>query len=271
MSIIHKLAVCAAAAAFIATFSGCSSTRPHLSYLSGLEGTQGSLSSGDYAVRVVPADELEIVVTSTVPTATAEFNLPASNAQYTSGQSSILTTNEQQKYVVDKKGDIDFPVLGTLHVAGLTTMQIKEMITDSVSRMVEDPKVKVRLANFRVNVMGEVRSPRTIDVRSERFTIFDALAGAGDMTEYGRRDNVTVIREEGDSLVYARLDLRDPAVVSSPFYYLKQNDVVIVDPNEVRQANSKYNQNNSYKLSVISTVVSAVSVIASLVIALCVR
>ncbi len=91
------------------------------------------------------------------------------------------------------------------------------------------------------------------------------------MTEYGRRDNVTVIRECGDSLVYCRLDLTDPAIASSPYYYLRQNDVVIVDPNAIRQANSRHNQNNSYKLSVISTIVSAVSVIASLVIALAVR
>ncbi len=154
---------------------------------------------------------------------------------------------------------------------GLTTAQLKNFLVDKISENVRDPQVKVRLLNFKVNVMGEVRNPRNVDVRSERFSIFDALAAAGDMTEYGRRDNVTVIRECSDSLVYCRLDLTDPAIVSSPYYYLRQNDVVIVDPNAIRQANSRYNQNNSYKLSVISTIVSAVSVIASLVIALAVR
>ncbi|MDE5838750.1 MAG: polysaccharide export protein, partial [Paramuribaculum sp.] len=113
--------------------------------------------------------------------------------------------------------------------------------------------------------------PRTVEVKSERFSIFDALASAGDMTEYGRRDNVTVIRETPEGLVYHRLDLTNPDVISSPYYYLHQNDVVIVDPNRVRESNARYNTNNSYKLSVISTIVSAVSVIASLVIALAVR
>lgn len=252
--------------------SACHTSKTHLSYLSELpEATEGTLSSSGYSIKIVPEDELEIVVTSTVPTATAEYNLPATNAQYVVGQNSILSTTEQQKYTVDNLGDIDFPILGKIHVAGMTTMQLKKYLTERIAENVNDPKVKVKLANFKVNVIGEVRNPRTVEVKSERFSIFDALASAGDMTEYGRRDNVTVIRESGDSLVYCRLDLRDPAVTSSPYYYLRQNDVVIVDPNDIRQTNSKYNQNNSYKLSVISTIVSAVSVIASLVIALTVK
>lgn len=258
--------------AAVCALTSCHSSKSHLSYLSQLpEARQGTISSSDYAIRLTPEDELEIVVTSTVPTATTEYNIPATNAQYSAGQNSIISTSEQQKYIVDHNGDIDFPVLGKIHVQGLTTAQLKNFLVDKISENVRDPQVKVRLLNFKVNVMGEVRNPRNVDVRSERFSIFDALAAAGDMTEYGRRDNVTVIRECGDSLVYCRLDLTDPAIVSSPYYYLRQNDVVIVDPNAIRQANSRYNQNNSYKLSVISTIVSAVSVIASLVIALAVR
>lgn len=256
----------------VCALSSCHTSKSHLSYLSKLpEAKEGTIASTDYSIKLAPEDELEIVVTSTVPTATTEYNLPATNAQYSAGQNSIISTSEQQKYIVDRSGDIDFPVLGKIHVAGLTTGQLKSLLVDKISENVRDPQVKVRLINFKVNVMGEVRNPRNVDVRSERFSIFDALASAGDMTEYGRRDNVTVIRECGDSLVYCRLDLTDPAIVSSPYYYLRQNDVVIVDPNSIRQANSRYNQNNSYKLSVISTIVSAVSVIASLVIALAVR
>lgn len=252
--------------------AGCTTHKSHLAYLSQLpEETEGTLQSTDYAIKIVPEDELEIVVTSTVPTATTEYNIPASNAQYSAGQNSIISTTEQQKYIVNKNGDIDFPVLGTIHVAGMTTGELKSYLTARIEENVTDPNVTVRLMNFKVNVIGEVRNPRTIDVKSERFSIFDALASAGDMTEYGRRDNVTVIRETPQGLVYRHLDLTSPEVVSSPYYYLQQNDVVIVDPNSIRQANSRYNQNNSYKLSVISTIVSAVSVIASLVIALAVR
>lgn len=252
--------------------SSCSSHKSHLTYLSGLpEAKEGKLNSTEYSIKIVPEDELEIVVTSTVPAATAEYNIPASNAQYSAGQNSIISTSEQQKYIVNKNGDIDFPVLGTIHVAGMSTTELKNYLTSRIEENVTDPKVKVRLINFKVNVMGEVRTPRTIDVKSERFSIFDALASAGDMTEYGRRDNVTVIRETSDGLVYHRLDLTNPDVIASPYYYLQQNDVVIVDPNSVRESNARYNTNNSYKLSVISTIVSAVSVIASLVIALAVR
>ena len=262
-------------ALMLAALCGCTATKDHMRYLSQLPetapGQTGTLAASDYALKIVPEDELEIVVTSTVPSATTEYNLPASNAQYTAGQNSIISDTGQQKYFVNQNGDIDFPVLGTIHVAGMTTMQLKDYLTQRVGEKVKDPNVRVRLVNFKVNVMGEVRNPRTLEVRAERFSIFDALAGAGDMTEYGRRDNVTVIREAGDSLQYVRLDLRDPAIVSSPYYYLQQNDVVIVDPNDTRQANSRYNTNNSYRLSVISTIVSAVSVIASLVIALVVN
>ncbi|MDE6651910.1 MAG: polysaccharide biosynthesis/export family protein, partial [Paramuribaculum sp.] len=252
--------------------ASCSTHKNHLSYLSALpDAKEGKLTSTEYSIKIVPEDELEIVVTSTMPAATAEYNLPASNAQYSAGQNSIISTTEQQKYIVNKNGDIDFPVLGKIHVAGMSTLELKNYLTSRIEENVTDPKVKVRLLNFKVNVMGEVRNPRTVEVKSERFSIFDALASAGDMTEYGRRDNVTVIRETPEGLVYHRLDLTNPDVISSPYYYLHQNDVVIVDPNSVRESNARYNTNNSYKLSVISTIVSAVSVIASLVIALAVR
>jgi polysaccharide export outer membrane protein len=100
------------------------------------------------------------------------------------------------------------------------------------------------------------------------FTVLDALAACGDLTEYGKRDRVYVIRTEGNQRTYHRLDLTNSEVFSSPYFYMQQNDVVYVEPNQIRIDNSKYNQNNAFKLSVISTIVSSVSVVASLVIAL---
>ncbi|MBR6489514.1 MAG: polysaccharide export protein, partial [Muribaculaceae bacterium] len=105
----------------------------------------------------------------------------------------------------------------------------------------------------------------------ERFTLLDALSAAGDLTEFGERGNVLVIREENGKQVYHRLNLADTNIFSSPYYYLQQNDVVYVEPNQIRIDNSKYNQNNAYKLTVISTIVSATSVIASLIIAVAVK
>ncbi|MCM1440740.1 MAG: polysaccharide biosynthesis/export family protein [Roseburia sp.] len=258
----------------VITVTSCRTTK-HLSYMQSISDSQsGTLATVAHPVKLAPHDELEIVVTSIVPEATAEYNLPAANTNRQSLSSSTsLPENDkrQQTYIVDPEGNIDFPIIGSLHVAGMTTSELKSKLTELISERVHDPKVMVRLSNFKVNVMGEVDEPKTIEVTTERFTIFDALAAAGDMTEYGRRDNVLVIREDGDSIRYTRLDLRDASVTSSPCYYLQQNDVVIVEPNGVREANAKYNTNNSFRLSVISTIVSAVSVIASLVIAIAIK
>lgn len=268
MNIVIRTAI---ALSIISLLGSCRTSR-NLTYFQNLsESTSGTLPMADYSIRIMPADELEIIVTSVIPTATVEFNLPATNASFATGSTSIMASQDQQNYVVNKNGDIDFPVLGKLHVEGMTTIELKDYLTKLISERVEDPKVKVRLINFKVNVMGEVRNPHAIQVWTERFSVFDALAAAGDMNEYGRRDNVIIMREENDSIHYHRLNLRDASVTSSPYYYLRQNDVVIVEPNDVREANAKYNTNNSFRLSVISTIVSAVSVIASLVIALAVK
>ncbi|MCH5319978.1 MAG: polysaccharide biosynthesis/export family protein [Paramuribaculum sp.] len=265
---IRLLSVFIAAAAL----TSCRTTTS-LSYMQSLgDSKEGTLPSSTYGIKISPEDELRIIVTSSVPEATAEYNLPAYNVLQSGDETSATYRRtqtegqQQQLYTVDRSGDIFFPKLGKIHVAGMTTSQLQQYICDRVT--VKDPHVSVKLMNFRVDVMGEVQSPKRIDVQSERFSIFDALSAAGDMTPYARRDNVTVIREDGDSLRYSRLDLRDASVTASPYYYLRPNDVVIVDSNEIRHANAKYNQNNAYKLSVISTIVSGVSVIASLLIAL---
>lgn len=211
----------------------------------------------DYAVKIRPADELIITVNSIVPEATAAYNLSS--------------TPQNQTYVVDTDGEITMPVIGKIHAAGMTTKGLGDYLTEKISKEVDSPVVRVQLANFRVNVLGEVKRPGAIEAKSERFTIFDALAAAEDMTEYGERTNVMVIREENGQRAYHRVNLKDARIVDSPYYYLQQNDVVYVEPNQIKAGNAKYSQNNAYKVSVVSTIVSAVSVIASLVIALAVK
>lgn len=211
----------------------------------------------DYAVKIRPADELIITVNSIVPEATAAYNLSS--------------TPQNQTYVVDTDGEITMPVIGKIHAAGMTTKGLGDYLTEKISKEVDSPVVRVQLANFRVNVLGEVKRPGAIEAKSERFTIFDALAAAEDMTEYGERTNVMVIREENGQRAYHRVNLKDAKIVDSPYYYLQQNDVVYVQPNKIKAGNAKYSQNNAFKVTVVSTVVSAVSVIASLVIALAVK
>ncbi|MDE6489615.1 MAG: polysaccharide biosynthesis/export family protein [Muribaculaceae bacterium] len=251
--------------------SGCSTSKSSLTYFEDIALTSsGEFPAGEYDIRIIPDDELVITVTSLQPAATAPYNLPFANPA-SNVNMLASTTPQQQTYVVSPKGDIDFPILGRLHVAGMTTGQLTDKLTELISHDVIDPVVLVRLVNFRVNVMGEVNNPGPQPIDRERYSILDAISQAGDMTPYGERANVMLIREENGLRTFHILDLNDSKLLESPYFYLKQNDVVVVQPNKVRQDNSKYNQNNSYKLSVISTVVSACSIIASLVIALTVK
>ena len=251
--------------------SACSTSKNSLTYFEDIQGIEsGSVTSTEYSVKIIPNDELFITVTSLIPQATAAYNLPISNPGILEVLN-VTTQPQQQTYIVDNAGDIDFPLLGKVHVQGLTTQQIKEKLVELISKDVDDPVVRVELVNFRVNVLGEVKKPGAITVKRERYSVLDALADAGDLTEFGERSNVLLIREENGVKTYNRLNLNEASLLSSPCFYLQQNDVIYVEPNEIRKDNSKYNQNNAFKLSVISTIVSACSVIASLVIALTVK
>lgn len=236
------------------------------------ESQQGILKAAKQSISIVPKDELTITVHSKVPAAVAHFNLPATDLAFSS-QKTVSTENMKlATYVVDSNGDIDFPVFGKIHVAGMTTEQVKDYLTKRISETVKDPVVAVHLVNFKVNILGEVKEPKVLYPGSERYTILEALAECGDLTEYGRRENVIVMREREDgNYEYGKIDLHDSHLTESPYFYLQQNDVVYVSPNSIRQANSKYNQNNGFKLTVISTIISGVSVITSLVIALTVK
>ena len=252
-------------------FSSCTTHITSLPYFEDIKDSiSGKFAQGDYGIKIIPDDELLITVTSMVPSATAMYNLTLSNPAM---RDDVLATTQpqQQTYIVDANGDIQFPVLGKLHVGGLSTQELTKELERLISKDVQDPIVRVQLVNFRINVLGEVKKPGAISVKKERYSILDALADVGDLTEYGERSNVMLIREVDGKRIYQRLNLNKSEVLSSPYFYLQQNDVVYVEPNEIRRENAKYNQNNSYKISVVSTIVSACSVIASLIIALTVK
>lgn len=258
----------ALSAAIALTLASCSSSKSTLPYFSDLSDTSsGVLPTADYTPVIQADDELFISVSSESPQATAIYNLPFANPA-SRDDITRASTPRTQTYVVDSNGNIEFPVFGTMHVAGLTLEQLKNDLYEKISRDVKNPVVNVRFINFTVVVAGEVKTPQVIKVERNRMSILDALAAAGDLTEYGNRSNVLIIREENGERKYAHIDLNSSDALLSPYYYLQQNDYIYVAPNKIRQSNSKYNQNNAFKLSVTSTVVSAASVIASLVIAL---
>ena len=251
--------------------ASCNSAKTSLPYFADIaEQTAGSLPPMGYMPVIQPDDELIITVTSPNPETTAIYNLPFSNPAL---RATVVSpsTPRQQGYVVTSQGNIDFPVLGRIHVAGKNVEQIADEITDKIHKDVADATVTVMLANFTVNVGGEVAKPSKIQVSTNRYSVLDAITEAGDLTPYGERSNVLVIREENGERKFGRINLNSSDALSSPYYYLKQNDYVYVEPNSIRESNSRYDNNNAYKLQVTSTIVSGASVIASLIIALTVK
>ena len=252
-------------------FSSCK-TKHDLAYFEDIKDSQaGTLATPQHTNKLEPENELIITVTSSVPQASAMFNLPYTNV---AGRGTTETTTSPQikTYEIDNKGDIDFPVLGTIHVAGMTTYELKDYLEKRISEYVKDPIVSVTMRGYSITVIGEVGSPRTIITSADRYSILNALGDCGDLTDYAKRDNIMVMRRTADGQIeYGRLNLRSSDITKSPYFWLQNNDVVVVEPNDIKQDNSKYNQNSAYKLSVVSTIVGISASIISLVIALTIK
>lgn len=264
-----KLKSLVAALTIACALASCSSSKTVLPYFNDIsEIKDGTFNADEFLPKLQADDELFISVNSLNSAVSAQYNLPLGNPAKNS-EIVTTTTPQQQTYVVTSDGYLNFPVLGRIKVAGMTTEQLQKYLTERISQDVEQPLVKVQLINFKVNVTGEVAKPGTQRVSVLKYTILDAISQAGDLTPYGERNNVLLVRQEDDGQYsYHHIDLNSSEVLSSPYFYLKQNDFIYVQPNKVRQANAKYNQDNAYKVTVISTVVSACSVVVSLIIAL---
>lgn len=241
--------------------AGCASQK-QIAYLQDVPGDYRRQMGQDYDIRINTDDLLSIMVNSKNPELAQMFNLPMvsyqiTNTGYTGGQYRILG------YLVDKEGEIDFPQLGKIKVRGLTRFELAERLKQELTGrgLVNDPVITIQFLNFKVAVMGEVARPGTFEVNSDRITLLDALSRAGDLTIYGRRENVKVIREENGQRMVGSVDLRSAELMDSPFYYLKQNDIVYVEPNKARAGQREINQNRS-----IGTFASIVSVLTSLAI-----
>ncbi len=200
----------------------------------------------EVGILVQPKDMISIVVSSRNPELSAMFNL--SNVSYQAGSETSSTGgyNRLIGYSVDNDGNIEFPIVGKINVAGLTRWQVADKVkTELVSRnLIKDPVVSVEFLNFKISVMGEVSHPGTYSISGDKITLLEALSLAGDLTIYGRRDRVSVIRElNGKRNIYV-VDIRSVDLFNSPAYYLQQNDVVMVDPNKVRAGQSTINENS---------------------------
>ena len=218
-----------------------------------------------YEVYVHNDDLLAIMVNSKNPELALPFNMQM--VTYQLGSQSA----PQQRvlgYLVDTNGDIDFPILGKLHVAGLTRLQLTDLIKQRLIEedLIKDPIVTVQFLNYKVAVMGEVNRPGSFNISGDRITLLEALSMAGDLTIYGRRDRVAVIREKDGKRTILFHDLRSADIFNSPCYYLQQNDIVYVEPNKSKAGQSEINQNKSVGvwLSAASILVSIASLIVTL-------
>ncbi len=166
-------------------------------------------------------------------------------------------TPQQVDYLIDGQGEIDFPVVGKLKIAGLSPEETRVLLRDRLSEYLKDPIINIRLRNFSVTVLGEVRNPGTYPVIGEKITILEALGLAGDMTIKGERENVMVIRDFDGTKVYTRIDLTDKDALSSPVYYLTQNDVVYVEPNRSAITSSALDNRATIAVSIASILITS--------------
>ena len=243
---MKKLLRCTLLMVVVASLAACNpQTWKNINYLQDINGDTVMPMAVNRGIIIQPQDQLSIIVTSRNNLLAAQFN--KSIATYYTG-SEMATTGGSQRitgYVVDNEGDIMFPQIGRIHVAGMNRWELQDMITQRLVEegLLTDANVTVEFLNFKISVLGEVPSPGTYNVTGDKITIFQALALARDLSIYGKRDNVMVVREQnGERRIYT-LDLRNSSLFDSPAYYLQQNDVVYVTPSDVRAGQSTINEN----------------------------
>jgi len=205
-------------------------------------------------------DNLLIFVSSATPELAKDFNLMAVGTM-DKASDIALTQVRFQTYLVNNKGEIDFPVLGTIKLGGLSRVQAVDKLKSEISKYIDGPIVNLRIANYKVSVMGEVMRPGSFPVSSERITLPEALSMAGDLTVYGDRKNVLVIREVEGVKSYNYIDLTSVDFFQSPFYYLSQNDVVYVNPNQTKVNSSTVGPNTTVIISSLSLLITIVALI----------
>lgn len=216
-----------------------------------------SVNESLFDARIKPKDLLSITIVSTEPEASRRYNLFTPQAQEITN--SLNSQPTIQSYLVDNEGNIELPILGVLNVKGLNTKEVEALIEERLKPYFtgEMPIITIRILNYSVNALGEVLRPGRFVSNNERITIFEGLALAGDMTIYGRRDNVKVLREaaNGERVIYT-VNLNDRKIFNSPAYFLEQNDVVYVEPNQSRANSARYGAAENHRISTLSVLIS---------------
>lgn len=236
------------------TFISCASPKK-IVYLQNASSNAGK-SNTSYELLIQPDDMVQIVVSAENPEVAAPYNLK-SNAV----DGAMAGQSQGESYLVDKNGEIDFPQIGKIQLAGLSRSEAKDKIVTILKDHISNPSIQLKIVNFKISVLGEVHSPGVQNIASERVTLLEALSKAGDLTIYGKRKNIMLIREKGGEKTIQRVDITDANFINSPYYYLAQNDVVYVEPNRTQVNNSAIGSDIRTVITVLTFAVSVILII----------
>ena len=246
--------------------TSCMSTK-NVTYFQNKESIDWTLSKQLYDAKIMPKDILQIKVFTMTPEAAVPFNLSSSihsneTVTTTSGQASVYD------YLVDNDGNIDFPFLGTVHLGGLGKTEAEQLLKSMIQPYLSESEnvvVHVRMVNYKYAILGGVRSPGLYTTQNEKINILEAIAQAGDLTTFAYRDRIYLIREnsEGEK-EYHQLNINDANIVSSPYYYLQQNDIIYVEPRKTEARNAFISSNTSIWFSLASSLMSIATFIIAL-------
>jgi len=243
-------------------------TKRNLIYFSNLSdsATYEEVINNDIKPKIQSGDALAIKVTTLNPEANILFNsgsLPMSNENTGISSSVSNTAVLGDGYIVDDNGNIDFPILGKIHLEGLTKEQAKAKIAKLVEATAKNPIVNVRILNFKITVIGEVARPGNFNIGNNKVNVLEALGMAGDMTPYGIRNDVLIIREQDGKRVVEHINFNDKNVLNSPYFNLKQNDIVYVQPENKLKAAQAANPALNRTLPIVSAAVSVIAILLS--------
>ena len=220
---------------------------------------QKSETKADFQATLQPDDVLMIIVSAENSIIAQTYNLSAINVAATAGAEVGLMQQRQLNYQIDQEGNIEMPNLGIIAAAGKTRNQLTAEIVKLLEGKITDPVVTIRILNYKIAVQGEVNRPGTFPINSERVTLLEALSMAGDLTIYGKRDNILVIREENGVKSFQKVDITKGDFINSPYYYLAQNDVIYVEPNKTRVNSSVIGPNITVGISALSLIITIVA------------
>lgn len=249
------------ALAIMLVLGSCGSAK-QVAYFQNIDSLNLRASKMLYDARVMPKDQLSIIVKATSEEVEKPFNMSTEGITTTGANQNLLY------YLVDNEGNINFPVVGKIHVGGLTGRECESLIQSKIRSYFsqnEEPMVTVRMASFRVVVTGEVASPGVVSVPNEKMSIIEALAQSGDLGLQGKRKNILLIREDANGEKSAhRLDMTDANLINSPYFYLQQNDIVYVEPNGAKKGTAGLSNSVTFWIGLTSSILSLAALIVNL-------